>query len=61
MLIKFNLLLLLSVVFLAEAYKGVDISKLYNQSVYDCFKQSGFTFAIPRAYHSYGAIDANAV
>ena len=60
MLFKISLLLVL-LVSVVQSHKGIDISRLYNQSVYECFKKDGFSFAIPRAFHSYGAVDANAI
>lgn len=40
---------------------GVDISTLQPASAFECMKSQGFSFAIPRAFHSYGSIDTNAV
>ena len=41
--------------------KGVDISQLFSTSTYQCIKNSGYSFAIPRGYYSYGAVDVNVV
>src|SRR5205814_1123217 len=38
---------------------GVDISQSYGSNVFSCFKSNGYSFAIPRAYYSYGAPDAH--
>ncbi len=38
---------------------GVDISQLLSTSTYTCIKNAGFSFAIPRAYQSFGAVDPN--
>ena len=46
MLFKISLLLVL-LVSVVQSHKGIDISRLYNQSVYECFKKDGFSFAIP--------------
>jgi hypothetical protein len=40
--------------------KGVDISQLIPTSNYNCMHNSGYTFAIPRAYRSSGSPDPNA-
>lgn len=53
--------LVLSLITLLNCEIGVDVSTLQTSSVYECMKNEGFTFAVPRAYHSYGAIDQNAV
>ena len=41
--------------------KGVDISQLFSTSTYQCMKNNGVQFAIPRGFYSYGAVDANVV
>ena len=51
----------LLIIQLALCYKGVDVSQLYHQSVYECLKKDGYSFSVPRGYHSYGGIDNNAV
>lgn len=38
---------------------GVDLSTLASSSTYSCLKNNGMNFAIPRAWCSYGAADAN--
>jgi GH25 family lysozyme M1 (1,4-beta-N-acetylmuramidase) len=40
---------------------GVDVSQLFSTSTYQCMKNSGYHFVVPRAYHSYGGVDTNAV
>lgn len=44
-----------------QAHTGVDMSTLLSQSIFECLKGAGMEFAVPRAYHSYGALDTNAV
>jgi hypothetical protein len=43
----------------ASATYGVDLSSLGSTSAYSCLKSDGFSFAIPRAWCSYGGNDAN--
>lgn len=43
----------------ATATVGVDLSTLASTSTYSCMKSNGMNFAIPRAYCSYGGVDAN--
>jgi hypothetical protein len=57
----FALCILLILFTLTKSELGIDVSTLQTAEVYECMKNLGFTFAIPRAYHSYGAIDLNAV
>ena len=40
-----------------QATKGVDVSDLVNN--WSCLKSSGYDFAIPRGYCSYGGVDSN--
>ena len=41
--------------------KGVDISQLFSTSTYQCIKNNGYSFAIPRGFCSYGAVDDHVV
>ena len=41
--------------------KGVDISQLFSTSTYQCMKNNGMSFAIPRGFYSFGAVDDNVV
>ena len=43
------------------ATKGVDLATAVSQSTFECFKSNGMSFAIPRAYKSYGTFDSNAI
>ena len=43
------------------ATKGVDYSTAQSLSTHQCWKNNGISFAIPRAYMSYGAFDTNAI
>ena len=55
-------LLLLSLLFAAAfATQGVDFSTALSLSTFQCLKSNGMSFAIPRAYKSYGAFDSNSV
>ena len=40
---------------------GVDYSSLVSVSSHQCFKNNGFTFAIPRCWCSVGSMDSNCV
>lgn len=40
---------------------GVDLYKPYPTSAFQCLKANGVNFIITRAYHSYGAVDTNAM
>ena len=40
---------------------GVDVSQLYATSVYQCIKNSGYSFLVIRGYCSYGAVDPHIV
>lgn len=42
-----------------QATKGVDVSTLQSVATWQCIKNAGYQFAIPRAYKSFGAMDAN--
>ena len=43
----------------AIATKGIDFSTAISVSTLQCLSKDGYTFAIPRGYCSYGAIDPN--
>ena len=43
------------------ATKGVDYSTPQSVATHQCWKNNGISFAIPRAYCSYGGIDANGI
>ena len=43
----------------AFATKGVDYSTAQTVATHQCWKNNGVSFAIPRAYYSYGAFDPN--
>jgi hypothetical protein len=46
---------------MVKATYGVDLSTYASTSVYSCMVSSGYSFAIPRAWCSYGGMDGNAV
>ncbi len=50
---------LASLMSVAFATKGVDYSQLFSQATHECWKNNGISFAIPRAYCSFGGPDAN--
>ena len=54
-------ILLVSLVLGALAVKGVDISQPFSTSTFQCMKNNGVTFAIPRGYCSFGGYDTHAV
>ena len=43
----------------ALATRGVDYSTAQSLATHQCWKNNGISFAIPRAYMSYGAFDSN--
>ena len=50
--------------FIAAAFAatyGVDYSSLVSVSSHQCFKNNGYTFAIPRCWCSVGSVDSNCV
>jgi hypothetical protein len=55
--------LLIAVLILAPTlcYLGVDVSQLFPTSAYQCLKNNGYSFVIPRAYYCYGAVDVHVV
>jgi hypothetical protein len=65
--VKLSLFIMLKTVFFAGllisvlSVKGVDISQPFSASTFTCMKNNGVTFAIPRAYCSYGGVDSHAV
>jgi len=44
----------------SQATTGVDLSTLASTSSYQCMHNAAYSFAIPRAWMSYGAFDPNA-
>ncbi len=52
-----QVLIALLLVLPALCAHGVDVSQLFTTSTYTCMKNEGFTFAIPRGYQSFGAVD----
>ena len=59
--IRSKICVLICLVLAAHCHLGVDVSALLNTTVYDCIKKAGYSFACIRGYHSYGAVDTNAV
>lgn len=55
------ILITFAFIHLSSCSLGVDLSQLYSQSVFECIKKDGFSFAIIRGYCSFGGIDHNAV
>lgn len=45
----------------ASATLGVDVSTLVSTGSFTCLKNSGYSFAIVRAWRSNGQLDGNAV
>jgi hypothetical protein len=41
--------------------QGVDLSQLYSTATYQCLRNNGFEFAIPRGYCSFGGMDPNII
>lgn len=58
---KLCFLITLSLLYSIDCKLGVDVSQLYSQTVFECLKKDGFTFAIIRGYCSFGGLDHNAV
>ncbi len=44
----------------AKCVLGVDLAGSFSTSTFACLKNAGNTFAIVRAFHSYGSIDTTA-
>lgn len=40
---------------------GVDVSQLYSTSIYQCIKNSGYSFLVIRGYCSFGGVDSHVV
>jgi hypothetical protein len=55
------LLLILALAVPSLCVLGVDVSQLFSTSTYQCMKNAGYQFVIPRGYYSYGAVDVNVV
>lgn len=53
------LALMASLFSVSQATQGVDVSQLVDN--WTCLKNAGYSFAIPRAWKSYGAFDSNAI
>ena len=45
----------------SQAILGIDYSTPLSLSTHQCLRKSGFSFAIPRAWKSFGAFDANSL
>jgi hypothetical protein len=45
----------------ANCVQGVDLSQLFTTATYQCLKNNGFSFAIPRGYCSFGGMDTHIV
>ena len=45
---------------ISQATKGVDYSTPQSLATHQCWKSSGISFAMPRAFMSHGAFDTNA-
>jgi GH25 family lysozyme M1 (1,4-beta-N-acetylmuramidase) len=54
-----SLLILILLLFSATCRLGVDVSQLFSTSVYQCFKNDGYSFVIIRGYRSGGSLDPN--
>lgn len=62
-MIKISLIAILLCCFIlpSQTFKGVDVSQPFSTSVYQCMKQNGMGFVIPRGYCSFGGVDSHAV
>lgn len=58
MKIRFVFLMLLAILYLGQSATVIDMAGKFSN--YTCFKNSGVSQIIVRAYHSYGAIDTDA-
>jgi hypothetical protein len=55
---KFSILILLAFVFSSSnCNQGVDVSSLLSLAQWECLKNAGYNFVIPRAYCSFGGND----
>lgn len=54
-----QLLLLIALLPIFYAYKGVDVSSRVGKSNWQCLASNGYTFAIVRVYQSNGKVDPN--
>ena len=52
-----KLILFLLIVIPLLAYKGVDVSELFNLDTFQCFVRNGAQFAIVQAYTDNGNVD----
>lgn len=55
------LILTLALVTLSTCYLGADVSQLFPTSGYQCLKNAGYHFVIPRGYCSFGGVDHNVI
>jgi len=55
----FSVLVALLSIKTSSATYGVDLSTLASSSSYTCLRNNGMSFAIPRAYCSFGGCDGN--
>ena len=55
------LTLLLLIIAPSLCVLGVDVSQLFPTSAYQCLKNAGYHFVVPRGYYSYGAVDVHVV
>jgi len=53
-------ILLLGLLQSSNCVFGVDLAGTFSTSTFTCLKNAGNSFAIVRAFHSYGAIDTTA-
>lgn len=56
----FGLVLVLGLLHSANCVLGIDLAGSYSTSTFQCLKNAGNSFAIVRAFHSYGSIDTTA-
>ena len=56
----YAILISMTLIYSANSVLGVDVSQLFSTSTYQCIKSSGYSFAIIRAFRSYGAVDPEA-
>lgn len=55
------LIVSLALISLATCYLGADVSQLFPTSGYQCLKNNGYHFVIPRGYCSFGGVDHNVI
>jgi len=54
-------LLLSSFIGLSFSTLGIDLSTLTSTTAWNCLRQNGYSFAIPRGYQSTGRVDPNVI